>query len=72
MKYIKEELAERRNLLLESGKIIEEQRLVQRIACDSKMMNELGYYSEMENYSHYLSAREENNPPTNSICLFSE
>jgi excinuclease ABC subunit B len=55
MEEIKVELAERRKVLLENNKLLEEQRLSQRTQFDLEMMNELGYCSGIENYSRYLS-----------------
>ncbi|BAE74182.1 UvrABC system protein B [Sodalis glossinidius str. 'morsitans'] len=63
MEDIKVELAERRESLLASGKLLEEQRLSQRTAFDLEMMNELGYCSGIENYSRYLSGRGPGEPP---------
>lgn len=60
---IKAELAERRQYLLENNKLLEEQRITQRTQFDIEMMNELGYCSGIENYSRYLSGREEGAPP---------
>jgi excinuclease ABC subunit B len=63
MEEIKVELAERRKVLLENNKLLEEQRLTQRTQFDLEMMNELGYCSGIENYSRYLSGRGPGEPP---------
>lgn len=60
---IKEELVDRRRVLLANDKLVEEQRLSQRTQFDIEMMNELGYCSGIENYSRYLSGRKEGEPP---------
>ncbi|MGC6341828.1 excinuclease ABC subunit UvrB [Bisgaard Taxon 45] len=60
---IKQELAERKKCLLENNKLLEEQRITQRTQFDIEMMNELGYCSGIENYSRYLSGRNEGEPP---------
>ena len=60
---IKAELAVRRQQLLDHNKLLEEQRLSQRTQFDIEMMNELGYCSGIENYSRYLSGRNEGEPP---------
>lgn len=57
MEEIKTELADRRKVLLENNKLLEEQRLTQRTQFDLEMMNELGYCSGIENYSRFLSGR---------------
>ncbi|MGF1683802.1 excinuclease ABC subunit UvrB [Photobacterium minamisatsumaniensis] len=60
---IKVELASRKKQLLESNKLVEEQRISQRTQFDIEMMNELGFCSGIENYSRYLSGRTEGEPP---------
>ncbi|MDD1781286.1 excinuclease ABC subunit UvrB [Enterovibrio sp. ZSDZ35] len=63
IEHIKEELADRKKVLLENNKLIEEQRISQRTLFDLEMMQELGYCSGIENYSRYLSGRTEGEPP---------
>lgn len=60
---IKVELSERRQMLLDNNRLLEEQRLSQRTTFDLEMMNELGYCSGIENYSRYLSGRGAGEPP---------
>lgn len=60
---IKEELKDRRDILLKQNKLIEEQRINQRTQFDIEMMLELGYCSGIENYSRYLSGRAPGEPP---------
>ena len=60
---IKEELAERLKQLNDNNKLVEAQRLEQRVNYDMEMMRELGYCSGIENYSRYLSGREAGEPP---------
>ncbi len=61
----KVELAERLKQLRDLNKLVEEQRLEQRVKYDIEMMVELGYCSGIENYSRYLSGREAGEaPPT--------
>ncbi|WP_434937691.1 excinuclease ABC subunit UvrB [Shewanella sp. HL-SH8] len=63
--FIKEELRERREYLLENNKLIEAQRITERVQYDVEMMVELGYCSGIENYSRYLSGRAPGEgPPT--------
>ncbi|MBT4331238.1 MAG: excinuclease ABC subunit UvrB, partial [Gammaproteobacteria bacterium] len=62
---IKEELKERLEQLRERNKLVEAQRLEQRVKYDIEMMLELGYCSGIENYSRYLSGRDPGeSPPT--------
>ncbi|MCK8047137.1 excinuclease ABC subunit UvrB [Shewanella sp. 1CM18E] len=62
---IKEELRDRKKQLLDLNKLIEEQRITERVQYDVEMMTELGYCSGIENYSRYLSGRAPGDgPPT--------
>ncbi|GGI99949.1 UvrABC system protein B [Shewanella hanedai] len=62
---IKEELRVRKQQLLDNNKLIEAQRISERVQYDIEMMVELGYCSGIENYSRYLSGRAEGaGPPT--------
>ena len=60
---IKAELAERLEHLRKHDKLVEAQRLEQRVRFDIEMMIELGYCSGIENYSRYLSGRQAGEPP---------
>lgn len=51
----------------QSGKLVEAQRLYQRVNYDIEMMREIGYCSGIENYSVYLSNRTIGSRP---YCLF--
>ncbi len=62
---VKAELKDRRKELLSLNKLVEEQRLTQRVHMDIEMMRELGYCTGIENYSRYLSGRNPGEaPPT--------
>ena len=60
---IKAELKERLDELTRLDKLVEAQRLEQRVNYDMEMMRELGYCSGIENYSRYLSGRQAGEPP---------
>jgi len=64
---IKVELKDRLDYLRNNEKLLEAQRLEQRTLFDLEMIRELGYCQGIENYSRYLSGREEGEPPP---CLF--
>ncbi|MFQ5982003.1 MAG: excinuclease ABC subunit UvrB [Woeseiaceae bacterium] len=64
---IKIELSERLSALRTKEKLLEAQRLEQRTLFDLEMIQELGYCAGIENYSRYLSGRQEGEPPP---CLF--
>jgi len=62
---IKIELKQRLEYLREQHKLVEAQRLEQRTMFDIEMILEVGYCSGIENYSRYLSGREQGeSPPT--------
>jgi len=60
---IKAELAVSKKELLAQNKLVEEQRLSQRVVLDVEMMRELGYCTGIENYSRYLAGRNAGEPP---------
>jgi excinuclease ABC subunit B len=64
---IKIELKDRLEHLRKIKKLLEAQRLEQRTLFDLEMIRELGYCQGIENYSRYLSGRQEGEPPP---CLF--
>ncbi|MCM1042997.1 MAG: excinuclease ABC subunit UvrB [Corallococcus sp.] len=53
-----------------AGKIVEAQRLKQRVSYDMEMMNEMGYCSGIENYSRYFDGREVGQPPYTLLDYF--
>ncbi|WP_409522662.1 excinuclease ABC subunit UvrB [Nitrincola sp. MINF-07-Sa-05] len=62
---IKVELHERLEQLRSNNKLVEAQRLEQRTLYDIEMIMELGYCPGIENYSRYLSGRDDGQaPPT--------
>jgi len=62
---IKIELKDRLEQLRSMHKLVEAQRLEQRTLFDIEMIYEVGYCSGIENYSRYLSGREDGeSPPT--------
>jgi excinuclease ABC subunit B len=65
--HILAELKERKKEFLSLNKLVEEQRLSQRVLMDIEMMRELGYCNGIENYSRYLSGRKSGNPPPTLI-----
>ncbi len=62
---IKVELKQRLEQFYADNRLVEAQRLEQRVMYDIEMLNELGYCSGVENYSRYLSGRASGEaPPT--------
>ncbi len=64
---VKIELKQRLDQLHDVNKLVEAQRLAQRVQYDIEMMVELGYCSGIENYSRYLSGRNPGEPPPTLI-----
>ena len=60
---IRIELQEQLKLFKSDNKLLEAQRLEQRTLHDLEMIRELGYCQGIENYSRYLSGRNEGEPP---------
>ncbi len=54
------------------GKLIEAQRLKQRVSYDLEMMREIGYCSGVENYSRYFDGRKPGEPPFTLLDYFPE
>ena len=52
------------------GKLIEAERIGQRVAYDIEMMREVGYCSGIENYSRYFDGRAPGEPPYTLIDYF--
>src|SRR3712207_5297653 len=64
---IRDELAERLQVLRNEGKLLEAQRLESRTNFDLEMMAEIGTCAGIENYSRHLSGR---GPGERPACLF--
>ena len=65
IKKIRSEMKERVKYFKKNEKFIEAQRIEERTKYDIEMIKELGFCSGIENYSRYLSGRDEGeSPPT--------
>jgi excinuclease ABC subunit B len=64
------ELEERVKYFLRKEKYLEAQRLEGRTKYDIEFLREIGYCTGIENYSRYLSLREEGQPPYTLIDFF--
>ncbi|MEP6756256.1 MAG: excinuclease ABC subunit UvrB [Chthonomonadales bacterium] len=69
---IEEEMKQRVALFQSQGKLIEAQRIEQRVRFDIEMMRELGYCSGIENYSRYMDGREPGTAPNTLFDYFPE
>ncbi len=63
MVQIREELEAQEALFQSQGKLLEAQRIRQRVEFDLEMMAELGYCSGIENYSRYFDGRQPGTAP---------
>lgn len=64
---IKEELRERVKFFVDSGHLVEAQRIEQRTRFDLEMLAELGFCKGIENYSRHLSGAAPGDPPPTLI-----
>jgi excinuclease ABC subunit B len=53
-----------------NGRIVEAQRLKQRVNYDLEMLQEVGYVSGIENYSRYIEKRPIGSPPSTLLDYF--
>ncbi|HOV69233.1 MAG TPA: excinuclease ABC subunit UvrB, partial [Clostridia bacterium] len=67
---ISKDLEVRLTELRSQNKLLEAQRLEQRVRYDMEMMRELGYCSGIENYSRYLDGRSPGEPPFTLLDYF--
>ena len=67
---IKKDMAVEVQAFADQNKIVESQRLKQRVSYDIEMMQEVGYCSGIENYSRYFDGRERGQPPFTLLDYF--
>ena len=67
---IRQELAVRLKELESENKLIEAQRLSQRVKYDIEMIKEMGYCSGIENYSRIIERRPPGSPPATLLDYF--
>lgn len=67
---ILEDCKKEEQAFIEQGKLIEAQRLRQRVTYDMEMIKEIGYCSGIENYSRYFDGREKGTPPYTLLDFF--
>lgn len=72
IKLIRQELKTRLAELNTQNKLIEAQRLEQRVNYDIEMIKEMGYCSGIENYSRIIERRPEGSSPSTLLDYFQE
>jgi excinuclease ABC subunit B len=70
LKQIESDLNDQVEYFHGQGKILEAQRLQQRVRYDMEMMREVGYCNGIENYSRYLDGRKPGAPPFTLLNYF--
>ncbi len=70
IRLIREELKQRLNEFYAQNKLVEAQRLEQRVKYDIEMIKEMGYCSGIENYSRIIERRAPGTPPKTLIDYF--
>ena len=68
--HIREDMERESQAFLDQNKLIEGQRLKQRVSYDLEMMREIGYCSGIENYSRYFDGRQPGQPPYTLLDYF--
>ena len=69
---INKDMEERAESFAGSGKLIEAQRIRERVNYDVEMIKEMGYCSGIENYSRYFDGRSPGEPPFTLMDYFGE
>ncbi|MBI3559564.1 DEAD/DEAH box helicase family protein, partial [Candidatus Gottesmanbacteria bacterium] len=69
---IREDLTRQVAYLKSQGKLLEANRLEQRVTYDLEMIAELGYVNGIENYSRYFDGRNSGDPPYTLLDYFEE
>ena len=72
IKSIREELKERIAYFKRKGKLIEAQRIEERVNFDLEMIEQVGTCSGIENYSRHFSNRKPGDPPATLIDYFGD
>lgn len=68
--YIERDMDDEVRFFNESGKLIEAQRLSQRVSYDVEMIKEIGFCRGIENYSRYFDGRDIDEPPFTLLDYF--
>ena len=66
------ELEDRRKYFLDNNRLIEEQRIRERVNYDAEMLLETGFCRGVENYARHLALRQEGETPTTLMDFFPE
>lgn len=67
---IREDMEQQVEMFKQQGKLLEAQRLKERVCYDIEMIKEMGYCSGIENYSRYFDGRAPGQPPYTLLDFF--
>ncbi len=67
---IRDDMVAQVELFTQQGKLLEAQRLKERVSYDLEMIREMGYCSGIENYSRYFDGRLPGQPPYTLLDFF--
>lgn len=67
---IREDAKQQEKYFLQEGKLIEAQRIIERVNYNIEMIREIGYCNGIENYSRYFDGRQPGQPPFTLIDYF--
>ncbi len=70
LEQIGRDMEEQVKFFTDTGKLIEAQRIGQRVKYDMEMMREMGYCTGIENYSRYFDGRVTGQPPFTLLDYF--
>jgi excinuclease ABC subunit B len=71
-KQIEDDMRKEVKRFTSEGKLIEAQRIEQKVTYDLEMISEMGYVNGIENYSRYFDGREAGQPPYTLLDYFKQ
>lgn len=69
-KKIRSDMNKRYKYFLKQGKLLEANRIKQKVTYDLEMISEIGYVKGIENYSRYFDGRKQGEPPNTLLDYF--
>ena len=69
---IRADMEKQVEIFTKNGKLLEAQRIRQRVEHDLEMLQEVGYVNGIENYSRYFDGRKPGDPPYSLLEYFEE
>lgn len=69
---IQQDMVDQAKMFEQEGKLIEAQRIKERVSYDLEMMRQMGFCSGIENYSRYFDGRKPGDPPYTLLDYFGD